>query len=131
MEVGLMEIVRSVNRSWIYDTKFSLYRAFHPGGIVRGKCPGKNVRGEMSGYPYIHLSGTGEVFIHTFPAPEKCSYTLIWRHRAEEVFICTRYWSFQKGWARIADSRGLCDKLDCCLKPRAIMLAVGIHAFCS
>jgi len=26
-----------------------------------------------------HLSGAGEVFIHTFPAPEKCLYTLIWR----------------------------------------------------
>jgi len=39
MEAGLMEIVRSVNISWIYDTYFSLYRANHPGkksgGIVR------------------------------------------------------------------------------------------------
>jgi len=39
--VGLMEIVRYVNRSWNYDTYFSLYRAFHPGrkvlvGNVRG-----------------------------------------------------------------------------------------------
>ena len=25
MEVGLMEIARSLNRSWIYDTSFSLY----------------------------------------------------------------------------------------------------------
>ena len=40
MEAGLMEIVRSMNRSWIYDTYFSLYRAIHS---VR------NVRGEMSG----------------------------------------------------------------------------------
>ena len=39
MEVGLMEIVRSVNRSWIYDTSFSLYRAFHPGEKSGGKCP--------------------------------------------------------------------------------------------
>jgi len=34
-----MEIVWSVNRSWIYDSYFSLYRPIHPG---------KNVRGEMS-----------------------------------------------------------------------------------
>ena len=42
---GLMEIVRSLNRSWICDTYFSLDRAIHPGGKVRG---------EMSGYrsPY-------------------------------------------------------------------------------
>ena len=39
MKVVLMEIVRSVNRSWIYDTYFSLYRAF-----IRGKSPGGNVR---------------------------------------------------------------------------------------
>jgi len=44
MEAGLMEIVRSLNRSWIYDTYFSLYRAIHPGGKVRGKYPGGNVR---------------------------------------------------------------------------------------
>jgi len=30
-EAGLMEIVRSVNRSWIYDSYFSLYRPIHPG----------------------------------------------------------------------------------------------------
>jgi len=36
-----MEIVRSVNRSWIYDSYFSLYRPIHPGGNVRGE----NVRG--------------------------------------------------------------------------------------
>src|SRR6218665_545568 len=38
MEAGLMEIVRSLNRSWIYDTYFSLglHRAIHPGGKVRG-----------------------------------------------------------------------------------------------
>ena len=39
-EAGLMEIVRSVNRSWIYDSYFSLYRPIHPGG----KCPGGIVR---------------------------------------------------------------------------------------
>jgi len=45
MEAGLMEIVRSVNRSWIYDSYFSLYRPIHPGGNVRGgKCPGRIVR---------------------------------------------------------------------------------------
>ena len=36
MEAGLTEIVRSVNRSWIYDGYFSLYRPIHPGGNVRG-----------------------------------------------------------------------------------------------
>src|SRR6218665_393951 len=51
MEVGLMDIVRSVNRSWIYDTWFSLYRAFHPGGKVRGG----NIRGEMSGYQFSSI----------------------------------------------------------------------------
>ena len=42
MEVELMEKVLSVNRSWIYDTYFSLYRAFHPGAKSGGW--------EMSGY---------------------------------------------------------------------------------
>ena len=37
MEVGLVEIVRSVNRSWLYDSYFSLYRPIHPGGNVRGE----------------------------------------------------------------------------------------------
>ena len=48
METGLMEIVRSLNRSWTYDTYFSLYIAtcIHPGGKVRG---------EMSGYRFKHL----------------------------------------------------------------------------
>jgi len=46
MEAGLMEIVRSLNRSWIYDTYFSLYRAIHPEKAQRKKCPE-----EMSGYP--------------------------------------------------------------------------------
>ena len=48
----LMEIVRSLNRSWIYDTYFSLYRAIHLG---------ENVRGEMSGGKYpdtIPLTGS-------------------------------------------------------------------------
>ena len=36
MEVGLMEIVRSVNRSLIYDSYFCVYRPIHPGGNVRG-----------------------------------------------------------------------------------------------
>jgi len=31
MEAGSMKIVRSLNRDWIYDTYFSLYRAIHPG----------------------------------------------------------------------------------------------------
>ena len=34
-----MEIVLPVNRSWIYDSYFSLYRPIHPGGNVRGNCP--------------------------------------------------------------------------------------------
>src|SRR6218665_1549663 len=53
MEVGLMDIVRSVNKSWIYDTYFSLYRAFHPGGKVRG---------ELSGYRLSHGRRLGPVF---------------------------------------------------------------------
>jgi len=35
MKAGLMEIVRSLNRGWIYDTYFSLYSAIHPGGMFR------------------------------------------------------------------------------------------------
>ena len=41
-----MEIVRSVNRSWIYDSYFSLYRPIHP-----GEMSGGNVRAELSEYP--------------------------------------------------------------------------------
>jgi len=36
MEVGLMEIVRAVNRSWIYDTYSAYIDLF-----IRGKCPGE------------------------------------------------------------------------------------------
>ena len=43
----LMEIVRSLNRSWIYDTYFSLYKAIHPGESPGGISEG-NVR-----IPYI------------------------------------------------------------------------------
>jgi len=32
MEAGFMEIVLSINRSWIDDAYFSLYRPIHPGG---------------------------------------------------------------------------------------------------
>jgi len=39
MEVGLMDIVRSVNRSWIYDSYFSLYRPIHPGEMSGVNCP--------------------------------------------------------------------------------------------
>jgi len=41
MEAELMEIVWSVNGSWIYDTYFSLYRAIHPEEKVRWKCLGR------------------------------------------------------------------------------------------
>ena len=37
-----------------------------------------------------HLSGAGEVFIHTFPAPEKCLYTLIWRRRSRRSIYIHR-----------------------------------------
>ena len=40
MEAELMELVRPVNRRWIYDTYFSLYRAIHPGKSP-GECPGE------------------------------------------------------------------------------------------
>src|SRR6218665_2086970 len=66
MELGLIDIVRSVNRSWIYDTYFSLYRAFHPGGKVRGG----NVRGEMSGYQFSSIFLT-----HTFYLLISSSFT--------------------------------------------------------
>src|SRR6218665_633874 len=43
MEAGPMEIVRSLNRSWIYDTHFSLYTPIHPGEssgeCSREECP--------------------------------------------------------------------------------------------
>src|SRR6218665_3926508 len=38
LEAGLMVIVRSLNRSWIYDTYLSLYRAIHPGEKSGRKC---------------------------------------------------------------------------------------------
>jgi len=47
-----MEIVRSLNRSWIDDTCFSLYRPIHPGEKTGGNSPG-----EMSGYPSADLLG--------------------------------------------------------------------------
>jgi len=43
-----MEIGRSLNRSWIYDTYFSLNRAIHPGEKSGEKC-----LGEMPGYPRL------------------------------------------------------------------------------
>ena len=43
MEAALVEIVRSLYRSWLYDSYFSLYRPIHPGkspGEMSGeKCP--------------------------------------------------------------------------------------------
>jgi len=42
MEAGLMEIVQSLTRSWIYDTYFSFHRAIHPGGMS-GYRSGLNV----------------------------------------------------------------------------------------
>jgi len=45
MEAGLMEIVLSVNRSWIDDAYFSI------GLFIRGGSKSwGNVRGQMSGY---------------------------------------------------------------------------------
>ena len=38
----MMEIVRSLNRSWIYDTYFSLYRLEL---FIREKCPGRKCPG--------------------------------------------------------------------------------------
>src|SRR6218665_2858555 len=40
---------------------------------------------------YIHLSGTGEVFLHTSPGPKKCLYTKCFIHFSGvgEVFIYT------------------------------------------
>src|SRR6218665_722814 len=55
MEAGWTEIVRSVNRSWIYDTYFSLYRAIHPVGKVRGEMSGAgNVR--IPSITYAHTT---------------------------------------------------------------------------
>ena len=60
MEVELMEIVRSVNVSWIDDTYFSLYRAFHPGGksggSVRGEVYGRKCPGTHLVHESFHLS---------------------------------------------------------------------------
>jgi len=44
MEAGLMEIVLLVNRSWIDDAYFSLYKSIHPGEKSGRKCPGGNAR---------------------------------------------------------------------------------------
>ena len=61
MEAGLMEIVQPLNRSWIYDTYFSLCRAIHPGGKVRGKISGGgDVRIPYSTDDHRHMQiGTG------------------------------------------------------------------------
>src|SRR6218665_2198059 len=40
MEAGLMKLVQSLNRSWTYDSYFSLHRPIHRKGKVRGKCSG-------------------------------------------------------------------------------------------
>src|SRR6218665_4199975 len=62
-EVGLMETVRSVNRSWIYDSYFSLYRPIYPGG---------NVHGEMSGgFIQIPFKIVYELLNHFFVLSEK------------------------------------------------------------
>ena len=45
-----MEIVRSVNRSWGYDSYFGLYRPIHPGGNVR-----REMSGELSEYRFYEL----------------------------------------------------------------------------
>jgi len=39
---------------------------------------------EKPGKYLKHLSGAAEVFIHTFPALEKCLYTLVWRMNESE-----------------------------------------------
>jgi len=39
MEEGLMEIVQALNRNWIYDSYFSLYRDIRPGEVTGGNCP--------------------------------------------------------------------------------------------
>ena len=74
MEVGLMEIVRSVNRSWIYDTQFSLYRAFHPGEKSGGKCPD-------TVYTYIHIHRRIivyiQAYIYMYPQFHICIYVYI------------------------------------------------------
>jgi len=47
MVAGLMNIVRFLNRSWIYDTYFSLYLEL----FIRGKSELRGMsEGEMSGY---------------------------------------------------------------------------------
>jgi len=52
MEAGLMELVLSLNRSWIYDTDFSLYRPIYTGRMSGGemswwKCPDKTVQKKL------------------------------------------------------------------------------------
>ena len=44
MEAGLIEIVWSLNRSWIYDTYFGLHRALLPGEKSGREMSGGNVR---------------------------------------------------------------------------------------
>jgi len=34
-----MEVAQSVNRSWICESYFSLYRPIHPGEMSGGNCP--------------------------------------------------------------------------------------------
>src|SRR6218665_3263311 len=60
MEAGLMEIVRSLNSSWIYDTYFSLYRAIHP-----GKSRGKSSDTILKGRQLDRLSTLTKMACHT------------------------------------------------------------------
>ena len=64
MKAGLLEIVRSLNRSWIYDTYFSLCRAIHPGRKSgRGKCPGWEMFGYHKTYSMQNWRGMVELEI--------------------------------------------------------------------
>jgi len=74
MDAGLMEIVLSLNRSWIYDTYFSLYRPIHTGEKSGGKCPDTD--------SYISVT-TIEISIHV----THLTHSLITDHLFQIPFI--------------------------------------------
>jgi len=56
MEAGLMEIVRSLNRSWIYDTYFSYIELF-----IRGEKSGEEMSGGKCPDTPLEMQSIGQV----------------------------------------------------------------------
>src|SRR6218665_2917510 len=85
MEAGLMEIVRSLNINWIYDTYFSLYRAIHTWEKSGGNCTGG-----ISGYP-LQRRWTQTLILSMFSSlipKQDVSATPFERHTFSRQYLC-------------------------------------------